>query len=319
MSQGKLTPDTMMSASRLPGLMGYSKYSTPNDELSYSVRALQGLDREPFESEPADWGNRFENHILQESCQRLGLDTYNLEHTHPLFAKDYLPLCCSLDGTADGRGRVLTTDPDAGIFVIGQDSIVLDGEGVLEAKLTGQDVDDIPPLWRGPIQLQGQMLVTGAKWGAVCTLYKGTKLRVFVFERHQATIDAITEAVIEFQKRLDHYNATKEVDFYPPANNQDANRIWPVGDTEEVELDYSSEIWAQEITETKQEIKELQEVIEDRETKLKAKLQTAGKAVAGKYCITWPMRHYKAQPERITPAKQASVVRQSTLTIKEIK
>jgi hypothetical protein len=31
------------------------------------------------------------------------------------------------------------------------------------------------------------------------------------------------------------------------------------------------------------------------------------------------MRHYKAQPERITPAKPANAIRQSTLTIKEIK
>ncbi len=30
---GKLTDDKAMSASRLPGLMGFSKYSTPNDDF----------------------------------------------------------------------------------------------------------------------------------------------------------------------------------------------------------------------------------------------------------------------------------------------
>lgn len=317
MSNGKLTPDTMMSASRLPGLMGYSKYSTPNDELSYSVRALNGQDREPFESEPADWGNRFESHILQESMQRLGLDDYNLDHKHPLFA-DGVPLCCSLDGTANGHGRVLTTDPDSGIYVIGQDDIVLEGQGVFEAKLTGQDVDDIPPLWRGPIQLQGQMLVTGAKWGAVCTLYRGTKLRIFLFAPHQVTLESIKGACEDFQARLDKYNTTKEIDYYPPHNSQDANTLWPESDDSEIDLDYSAEILAQEIVESKTEIKDLQALIEDRETKLKAKLQDAKKGVAGKFRITWPMRHYKAQPERVTPAKEATVIRQSTLTIKEI-
>jgi hypothetical protein len=34
--------------------------------------------------------------------------------------------------------------------------------------------------------------------------------------------------------------------------------------------------------------------------------------------IKWPMRKFKAQPERIVPAKEARTVRQKTLTIKEI-
>ncbi len=37
---GKLTDDKSMSASRLPGLMGFSKYSTPNDELQFSINAI---------------------------------------------------------------------------------------------------------------------------------------------------------------------------------------------------------------------------------------------------------------------------------------
>jgi hypothetical protein len=47
-------------------------------------------------------------------------------------------------------------------------------------------------------------------------------------------------------------------------------------------------------------------------------MQDATKAKAGKYKISWPMRHYKATPERVVPAKEASVVRQNTLTIKEL-
>ncbi len=38
---GKLTPDYMMSASRLPALLGLSRYQTPNDELQYSINAVQ--------------------------------------------------------------------------------------------------------------------------------------------------------------------------------------------------------------------------------------------------------------------------------------
>lgn len=318
MSAGKLTPDTMMSASRLPGLLGHSKYSTPNDELKLTCDAHDGIQAEWEPNEPADWGNRLETIILQQGCERLGLENYNLFHSEAHYHED-LPLCCSLDGTAEGGDKKIHTDPDRGIFVIGADSITLKGMGVLEAKLTSQDKEDSPPLWRGPIQLQGQMLVTGAEWGAVFTLYRGTTLRVFLFERHQGTLNTICEAVEDFHRRSELYQNTGTIEWYPPQHSADANTIWSEGIDREIELDYRCEVWAQEIAETKAEIKELQSLIEDRETKIKASMQEATKGLAGKFKISWPMRHYKAQPERVVPAKQATVTRQSTLTIKEIK
>ena len=317
MSNGKLTPNTMMSASRLPGLLGMSKYSTPNDELLLSCNALDGVEPEPLNVEAADWGNRFELHILQKSCEVLGLDDFSLEHKEPKFHEE-IPLCTSLDGTGIGYGRVVTTDPDKGIFVVGQDSIVLDGEGVLEAKLTGQDAEDIPPLWRGPIQLQGQMMVTGAKWGAVCTLYRGTKLRIFLFEKHDATQQAIETACTEFQDKLDKYKNTGEIDYYPALNSADANRKFPTADDKEIPLSDNLEKLCGLILEHKQQIKEIEANINFYETSLKEAMQDAHKAIGTKYKVSWPMRHYKAQPERITPAKPANSIRQSTLTIKEI-
>lgn len=318
MSQGKLTPDTMMSASRLPGLLGLSKYSTPNDELLLSCNALDGKTPEPLEIEAADWGNRFERHILQQGVERLGLDDCVLDHDKPVFHGEW-PLCTSLDGTADGRGRVVTTDPDAGIFVIGADQVVLEGWGCLEAKLTGQDAEDVPPLWRGPIQLQGQMAVLNMKWGAVCTLYRGTKLRIFVFERHQVTQDAIEHAVHEFQTKLDKYKSTGEIDYYPALNSDDATRKYPTADDKEITLTQNAEELCALILDRKEDIKELQDKINFYETSLKELLQDANKGIGTRYRVSWPMRHYKAQPEKITPAKPATTVRQNTLTIKEIK
>lgn len=317
MSKGKLTPNTMMSASRLPGLLGHSKHWTPNEELLLSIGALKG-EENPYEvNEAADWGNTLEPKILERSAERLGLDTYNLEHTEALFAKN-LPLCCSLDGTADGKGKTIRTDPDAGIFVVGQDEIVLEGEGVLEAKLTSYDAEDTLPLWRGPIQVQGQMMCTGAKWGAVCVLYRGTKLRIFVFAPHKGTQDAIRAAVLDFNRRLDVFKISGEIEYYPPATSNDANVIWPSGDDETVVLEPDAEQIAAEIADARKKISELQEFIEIKETQIKSMMTTHTKAVAGKYRITWPMRSYKAQPERIVPAKDAYVVRQSSITVREM-
>ena len=41
--------------------------------------------------------------------------------------------------------------------------------------------------------------------------------------------------------------------------------------------------------------------------------------VAGDLVVSWPMRHYKAQPAKTVPAKEAYSIRQSTLSIKEIR
>jgi hypothetical protein len=37
---------------------------------------------------------------------------------------------------------------------------------------------------------------------------------------------------------------------------------------------------------------------------------------AGPYQIEWPVRHYKAQPERVVAAKEARTIRLKTLKIK---
>lgn len=319
MSEGKLTPDTMMSASRLPGLLGLSGYSSPNDELRLSIDAIDGKEPPPFNVEAADWGNRFEMPILEQSVIRLGLEKYNLVHQEAQF-HDQISLCCSLDGTADGSGHTFTTDPERGIFVVGDDSITLDGWGVIEAKLTSQDAEDVPPLWRGPVQLQGQMMVTGAKWGAVCTLYRGTKLRIFLFKPHEVTQKAIERAVIDFQGRLDFYKEHGSIDWYPPISSADATKLYPTGDNDElIHLSDNAQELCALILDAKQNIKDIEEKINFWETSLKDMLKDHTKGVAGSYRLTWPMRHYKAQPERVVPAKEASVIRQSTITIKETK
>ncbi len=120
------------------------------------------------------------------SAKRLKVAEFDTQigqaYKHPDIA-----LACSLDGVGYGTGQEIYSDPDKGIFVVGQDSIVLDGPGVLEAKVTKTMPEDTPHLARGPIQLQGQMLVTGHKWGAVCVLYQGIELRVFLFGPHYDT------------------------------------------------------------------------------------------------------------------------------------
>ena len=251
-SYGKVTPDDQASGSMLPAILGISDYSTPNDSLQTCIRAIDGLEREDITNESMTWGNDLEGRILVRAAERLGLDNLELDHQEPYHHK-LLKLACSLDGTADGRGLVVETNPDLGIYVMGQPSIKLDGVGIMEAKLTAADVEDAPPLYRGPVQLQAQMDCFGASWGAVCTLYKGTKMRIFLFARHEPTLAMISRAVIEFEGKLQKYRETKVIDWYPPKDSADANRMFPVGNEEDevVYLGEEEDYWAHSILEAK--------------------------------------------------------------------
>jgi predicted phage-related endonuclease len=314
---GKLTSDKHMSASRLPGLLGFSKYATPNDELQYSINAIDGKERPDIGNEAMEWGNTLEPVILAESAKRLGITKFDTD-IRKAYAHESLPLQCSLDGLAEGKGREIKHDPANGIYVVGgADSIVLRGTGVLEAKLTKTfPEDDAPDLARGPIQLQGQLLCTGFQWGAVCVLYSGMTLRVFLFAAHYDTQKAISKAVLEFESKLTAYKTTGERNWYAPSSSVDLNRMFPVAQKEEIVLDKEAIELAQTISDKKLVIKACESAIDDAEMKIKQMLGDAEAGRAGEILITWKMRHYKATPEKLVKSREAYSIRQSNLSIK---
>jgi len=316
---GKVTPNTKLSASKVPGLLGQSKYETPNSILSGCIFALQGMETMIDANESMHWGNLLEVPILLEASGRLGLSNLRLDHPTAYHHPD-APIACSLDGNGDGNGLVVHNSPEQGIYVIGQDSITLDGIGVLEAKLTANYPEELPAMSRGPLQLQSQMDIVGAKWGAVCVLYQGTTLRIFLFAPHEETQSLIRSAARDFETKLIHWSETGEVDWYKPVDAKDAALVWPGDENlETVNLGQSGANFATAIMEAKRWIAELETEIKDNEKELREMMGNATSAVAGEYTIKWPIRHYSAQPAKVTPAKEAYSVRQSTLTIKESK
>lgn len=313
---GKLTDDKAMSASRLPGLMGFSKYSTPNDELQFSINAIDGKERPDIGNEAMAWGNTLEPVILEQAAKRLGLTDFDTEINVPCF-HDGSSLQCSLDGIGFADGQIWVTDAEQGVYVIGQDAITLDGPGVLEAKLTKTMPEDVPHLARGPIQLQGQMLATGYKWGAVCVLYQGIQLRVFLFAPHEQTQAAIVKAVKDFDAKLNTYKTTGSIDWYPPSSSFDVNRMFDTAQKEEIALDVEAERLAEQILNAKSVIREAEASIDNHEKKIKELLGPAERGRVGNYIISWPMRNFKPQAERLVPAKEAYSIRQSSISIKE--
>jgi predicted phage-related endonuclease len=313
---GKVTPNTMLSASRVPALLGHSKYETPNGVLTSVLNALQDAPEHFETNEAMHWGNLLEVPLLLEASARLGLSHLVLDHPKPYFHSD-APIACSLDGQGDGNGLVVTDNPDAGVYVVGAESITLDGVGVLEAKVTSVYPEDYPALSRGPLQLQAQMDITGAKWGAVCVLYQGTELRIFLFAPHEETQALIRKSAFDFESKITHWSETGEVEWYDPATPAEYGTKWP-GDAnlDSVDLGDWGATLAERIVKAKQEIKVLEKTIDDCETELKEMLGNATLAHAEEFRISWPIRNYQAQPEKIVPAKPAHSMRQSTITIK---
>ncbi|RPG01916.1 MAG: hypothetical protein CBC23_004125 [Rhodospirillaceae bacterium TMED63] len=119
-----------------------------------------------------------------------------------------------------------TTDPSQNIYVMGRESIVLEGRGILEAKLTAVRPRDEPPPFRGPLQVQAGMMCTGYKWAAIGTLYGGTELRVYLYGIEEAVQAKITADVLDFDARITQYRDHGDRDWYPAMTPNDAASTW---------------------------------------------------------------------------------------------
>jgi len=314
---GKLTPNTELSCSRLPAVMGYSPWATANDELAITVDAMLGIEREWNGNETIDWGNTLEPVILNAAASRLGLE---LEiPTLPFPAPKGVALNASVDGIVRPTGEVFTlvTDPARGIYVIGADQVTIDGPGVLESKLTGSPPEDEPAAYRGPLQIQGCMLCTGCSWGAVAVLYRGIELRIFVYPRNENLIAEILQTVNDFEFRK------HGPEWYPPVNRADAVKIWGRGQDELLVLplpDGAGKVIA-DLLKAKERIAEDEAIVEANSTVIMEMMGNHTQANLtmpdGSACrVKWPMRRYKAQPEKVTPAKPAHEIRLKSLDIK---
>lgn len=315
---GKVTSSQKPSASVLPSIMGHSPYETPLVVLDRAIKCVdQGVDRLPGEEkriEAADWGNRLEDTILEEAAARLGVGGLILDHPEPHHYQDILS--CSLDGTAEGGGVVIKHDPDNGIYVISADEeIELIGMGILEAKLTRVAPQEKPDLYRGPIQLQGQMLCTGATWGAVCTLYQGVELRIFVYKQSVQMQQEIIKVCSDFCRRV------KDRDLYPPLSTTEAVRKYPEPQFPKKIIDADTPLKEkiEQLAHIRSELKAYETLADDLQLDIMDQMQDASECIAGRYRVTWPVRNIKAKPEqvKVIPAVEAHQQRGKTLKIEE--
>ena len=193
------------------------------------------------------------------------------------------------------------------------------GTGVLESKLTSSKPEDAPAPHRGPLQLQGQLMVTKYTWGAVCVLYGGVELRIFLYQADAAVQSKIMQAVDDFERRK------RDIEWYPVLSSSDGNTAYPRVDdgAEPLELPATEAEWLAQLVNAKDAKRAAEADIDEAEAALKEFMgsheQATGIVGNTKYSVRWPMRHFKAQPPKpATTGTPARVVRQNTLTVKEV-
>jgi predicted phage-related endonuclease len=315
---GKVTPDNIATGSTIAAIMGHSKYQTPYEAY---MNAVNG--RPEWEQNlPAKIGDFMEEFVLTESAEVIGLSSIDLDHPEPYFL-DHMNadgaeqiLAVSLDGMAEGTGITLYDNSEKGIYIISaDDSITLDGPGVLEAKTTRAAPVDVPPLYRGPLQLQAQMLCTGAQWGAVCTLYQGSELRIYVYKANPEMQQLIINTAKDFKRRV------KELDPYPAISASEAAEKYPAGEVKKIiDADTPLKEKIAQLAHIRAELKAYEKLSEDLQVDIMESMQDADECVAGHYKVVWPVRNIKAKPEqtKTIPAVEAQRVRGKTLQIKEL-
>lgn len=323
---GKLSDDRKMSGSRLASMFGLNKYSSPGNEFRRSREAIDKnvprLEQNEITPEAAIWGNITENPILNEGAKRLGLKINT--QIKELYVDEELDLQASLDSILEGDGSVWKTDISKGIYVIGADSIQLKGPGVGEAKLTGANATDIPAPYRGPIQVQAQLMCTGFSWGAIFTLYRGVELRIYLMPVDPEMQQKIREVTSDFNSRIEAYKRDGTIDHYNPLSQEDAAATWNVIEEgeEPIELKGRDIELAHTLFDAKRAEKAIKKQIKLTETALMGVMGNHSVALAKKdgqtFEVSWPLngeKKFKARPAE--PARIQPPARAKTLKVKE--
>ena len=313
---GKITNNKKASASILPAIMGHSPWMTRNGQLKETRAHIAGT-AEPWDgNEATDWGNSLEPVVLDKMAERLEIKVKK-DITEPMIMED-LPLEASLDGIGMGHGGIIRDDRTNGIYVMTENQeIRLIGPGALESKVTSVRPEEFPAMSRGPLQLQGQMMCANMRWGAIGVLYGGVELRIFLFEPHPGTQQAIREAVADFDRRL----YSDPCDYYDIVDSADAVLVYP-GDEEDepvITLDLEVGNLCREHMRLKEGIKDANKALELVTAEIQKQMGNHTKAEVAGYAISWPVKNYKAQPEKIVPAKDGYTQRQKTIAVKEAK
>lgn len=308
---GKITRDDFCTHSLVPYLFNAGHFKTKQEVLNDCIRARHGESIRTPQTLRQRTGDVLEKPLIQECMKRLGIDKYNDKVTekvvHPM-----LPLEGSLDGMAYPEKLTIKEDIENGIHTLDSTEVYLNGNVPIEVKCTSIYPDDVPPDWLGVLQLKAAMSTTQANAGILIILYQSTDLRIYVIPKDYQFEKELEEKVIDFNRRID------EEDYFTPQVTSDAYIKYPNAEDETKILPEDTLEFIKQLEQTNDMIKNLGAMKEKLSAHIMDQMGNASVGRTGEYVINWKMRKYKAQPERVVPAKDAYEIRSKTLTIKKL-
>ena len=322
---GKLTSNTLITGSKAATLAGVNRFESLNDLMNYILfhQGVEGATEPPQpEGEFLQIAHDVEPIIIKRAVDKIsksiGKELVHEDEVREVYKyKDLFEV--SLDSIVfhEGGSVIKPSEEMQIIFPKGQSEIVLEGDGVIEAKNTRIPPRELPEEYMGVWQLQMQMLCHGAKWGAVSVLYQGYSHYVYVYKRDEEMMQKLIDLALEFYERVNN------IDWYPVRTSSDGAKTYANGedDLPSINLSELSETLI-ELVDAKDTIKTLKSRIEEElEPKIMDKLGNHTRGFLDDedgerfVDISWPTRNYKAQPEKVVQAKPARKVRQSSLSI----
>jgi hypothetical protein len=215
-----------------------------------------------------------------------------------------LPLQASLDGRCRVVNKLVKHNPEEGIYLVGHDELMLNGDIPIEVKMTRNYASgEEPPKYLGVDQLHASMEILEAEYGMLVIVHASTDFRCYIYKRDPEFADKLSDAVLDFDRRVN------EEDYYPPEKPEHAATIFSDVDEENEKILSSNAVDLIDIIEA---LKETQKIAKEKEMGLQTDLMMMmgnhSKARAGEYIVEWktlPAKEaqikevqYKAAPER---------------------
>jgi len=308
----KVTQDTdYFTASRVPIILNkaHPKAKTKNELLQEIISKRAGTWVEEPQSDYSKYTDDFEmmlRGILLRTFPQLRCDPKAKLRAH--VCADLL-LGASIDDmfSVEKGEELIFTSPD------GESCTFAGGKFLVEYKVTSVMEDGLP-LWRGPLQLQAQMMACGVDFGVIVRFNIRTwKIDYFPMFAHEKTQNLIRGAVDDFWKRV----LAKK--YYEPEDT-DYEIVHPKVDHETIDLSSSNEVGVacQLWEEGNNQIKDGGLRKKEAEVTIKKSMGNHEFAKFGTKVIKWGERFHQAAPEKTIPAKPSYSSRSKTISIKEV-
>ena len=310
---GKLTPDFQLSCSLLePLITGQNPYQTRNQVLENCHKALKGEDIRIPTNNYMEVGNVLEKPVAELAAKRIGLLDIQLVVEEAVRHKK-VTLNGSIDCIGVADNLFITKDVEKGFYcpeLEDGEGIKLNGKGIVEIKVTNAPLSESLPTYRGVIQVKGLMSITEFSWSVVCVL-NGSDLRMYFYQRdEQWEKDVLEPTVIDFNNRIAH------CDWYDPFDTKEAGYITPQDNGESTELTKQDQVQIDNIVAWEAQIKNLKDNIEEAKKSIMMSMKDAKEGYSESHKVVWQTVNYKAQPEKVVPAKEAYTSRR--FSIKEL-